>query len=219
MPVICPKCGRENAQERYTCEYCRAPLPPQLPAETLQGVGGPAPPKPEAPPPDPGAGSLGAARAPERAPRRTWVPEPKPAVKKGRSAAVTGAIVGALIGAVGVTAFGLTWWLVNRDTRVPGAEMVFVATLLSWTTMGAAAGAVIGALSAAEGGGAITGAKVGAALAAFFGLLALAGLAVHEGSLAPIREQGWRAVVAVGAAAAFGGVIGAGAHAASDRWV
>jgi hypothetical protein len=217
VTVTCPKCGRRNPDDHLTCGACRAPLPQQA-VDRLQPLGEPPPPEPEAPPADPRAGSLGTPRSPEFSPSPTRTSEPKPSVKKGRSVTVTGAIVGALIGTVGTGFFVLTWWLANRDAPAPGAGAVFVAILLQMTSAAAVAGAVVGALSSAAGGGATAGAKVAAAMAGFFAVLWLASLAVFQGSLAVIGEQAWRALVAVGAATVFGGVIGAGAQAATDRW-
>ena len=49
-------------------------------------------------------------------------------------------------------------------------------------------------------------------------LLWLAGLVVSAGSFRPVGEQVWRALVAVGAAAVFSGVIAAAAQSVVDRW-
>ena len=219
MVVICPKCRSENRDDRQTCAACRAPLPPRLPVvEGLEPLGEPTPPEPEPVQADPEAGSLGPLRQPKRRSPFSWVAEPRTSSKRGRSPALTGAIVGALIGAAGTAFIVVFAWLVNRETRAPEAGPVFVALLLQATTGGAAAGAVVGALSAAAGGGAPTGAKVGAVLAGFVGLLWLAGLALAAGSLAAVAGEVWRALAAVGLGAAFGGVIGAAAQAATERW-
>ena len=217
MTVTCPKCGHRNPDERLTCAGCRAPLPQQA-VDRLQPLGEPPPPEPEAPPADPDTGSLGTPRSPEFTLPAARGCEPRPAVRKGRSVTVTGALVGALIGTVGTGFFVLTWWLANRNAPAPGAGAAFVAILLEATSSAAVAGAVVGALSSAAGGGATAGAKVAAAMAGFFAVLWLASLAVFQGTLAVIGEQAWRALVAVGAATVFGGVIGAGAQAATDRW-